>query len=134
MTSIRITTEHKTILDFGNSKISHHQAAGKIRCVDFLEFKSKDNLRTYLTYDIKVGIYTIFVDLFHTQSCAKKLKDYKQLGIRVFEGNKEIDLNKDSRFSLESWIKANKKLRIKPYHLAEAITFCSRLNHIKAFL
>lgn len=134
MTAIRITTEHKTILDFGNSKVSKNKAAGKLRFADFLEFKSKDDIRTYMTYDIKVGIYTIFVDLFHTQSCARKLKDYRQLGIRIFEGNKEIDLNKDSRFSLESWIKINKKLRIKPNHLASAIVFCSRLNQIKAFL
>lgn len=135
MTAIRTTIEHKTILDFSDSKISQNYVMNKIRAADFLEFKSsRKGVRTYINYDIKIGIYTIFVDLFHTQSCAKKLKDYETFCIRISEGNKEINTTKDVRFSSEAWVKNNKKLHLKTSNLAEAIVFCSRLNNLKAFL
>lgn len=135
MTAIRTTTEHKTILDFSDSKISQNYVMNKLRGADFLEFKkSRKGIRTYLNYDIKIGIYTIFIDLFHTQSCAKKLKDYDTFCIRISEGNKEINTTRDNRFTSEPWVKINKKLRLKTSNLAEAIVFCSRLNNLKAFL
>lgn len=135
MTAIRTTIEHKTILDFSDSRNSHNYVMNKLRSAEFLEFKSsRKGVRTYLNYNIKVGIYTIFVDLFHTQSCAKKLKDYETFCIRVSEGNKEINITRDDRFSSESWVKINKKLSLNTSNLAEAIVFCSRLNSLKCFL
>lgn len=119
MTAIRITSEHKTILDFSDGKVSKNHIMNKLKTADFLEFKYSDKgLRTYLNYDIKVGIYTIFVDLFHTQSCARKLKDYDRFNIRILEGNKEIDACEDSN----------------PSRLADAIVLCSKKNVLKAFL
>lgn len=135
MTSIKINTEDTTILNFGNSKISQRHAVRKLRAAEFLEFRLGDKgSRTYLNYNIKVGIYTIFVDLFPTQSCAKKLKEYKTVSIRISEGNKEINTSRNKKFSTESWVKFNKRLQLKTSHLAEAIVLCSRLNNLKAFL
>jgi len=139
MTAIKVNTEHKTILDFSNIKVSHSVVMSKLKAADFLEFKSSDKgSRTYISYDIKIGIYTIFVDLLSSksegmQSCAKKLKDYN-IHIHIYEGNKAIDLTKDNRFASEIWLSSNKKFNLKPSHLASAITFCSRLNDLKAFL
>lgn len=135
MTTIRTTIEHKTILDFSDSKISQNYVMNKLRTANFLEFKkSCKGTRTYLHYNIKIGIYTIFIDLFHTQSCAKKLKDYDVFYINISEGNKEINTTRDSRFISEPWVKINRKLRLKTPGLAEAIVFCGRLNNLKAFL
>lgn len=134
MTAISINTEHKTILEFNEDKLALNHVVSKLRAADFLEFKNDRNIRTYLSYDIKVGIYTIFVDAFHTQSCANKLKDYDRFYISISEGNKEIDISKDSRFSSEPWVMANKNLNLKTSHLAKAIVFCSRLNKLKLFL
>lgn len=135
MTAIRIKTEPKTILDFSNTKVSRNYVINKLKTANFLEFKVNDkNLRTYLEYNIKIGIYTIFIGLLQTQSCAQRLKEYKRFYINIYEGNKEIDLHKDSRFSLEPWVAINNKLGLKTYHLASAIVFCNRLHNLKTFL
>ena len=135
MTAIKITTEHKTILDFSDGKVSRNQVINRIRTADFIEFRSGDrDSRTYLSYDIKIGIYTIYIDLLHTKSCAKKLKDYGSFCIRIYEGNKEINLKRDTRFTSESWVKLNHSFKLRVPHLVEAIMFCNRLNNLKAFL
>lgn len=135
MTAIRINTEHKTILDFSDSKFSKHEIIRKLKSADFIEFKNNGkSSRTYLEYDIKIGIYTIFVGLFHTQSCGKKLKDYDRFFITIYEGNNIINDSIDTRFSSESWILANSKRRLKISHLAAAIMFCSKLHNLKSFL
>jgi hypothetical protein len=136
MTAIKITTEHKTILDFSDGKVSRNHITNKVRCADFLEFTHNDkyDMRTYLSYDIKIGIYTVYVDLLHTASCAKKLKDYGTFCVRIFEGGKEVNLKRDVRFRTQSWAKDSNKFKMRIPHLVEAIMFCNRLNHLKAFL
>jgi hypothetical protein len=135
MTAIKITTEHKTILEFSDGKVSNNYVTSRLRSADFLEFKHHNNdSRTYISYDIKVGLYTIYVDLLHTKACAKKLKDYGTFCIRIYEGNQQINLKRDPRFSSESWVKLNNKYKLRMPHLVEAIMFCSRLNNLKAFL
>jgi len=135
MTAIKITTEHKTILEFSDGKVSRNYVTSRLRSADFLEFTHKDrDSRTYHSYDIKVGLYTIYVDLLHTTSCAKKLKDYGTFCIRIYEGNKEINLKRDTRFVQESWVKLNHKFKMRAPHLVDAIVFCSRLDNLRAFL
>ena len=136
MTAIKITTEHKTILDFSDGKASRNSVTSKLRSADFLEYKhsEKGDARTYLNYHVKVGIYDIYVDLCHTKSCARKLKDYGTFCVRIWEGEKEINLKRDSRFKSLNWVKLNDKFNMRIPHLVEAIMFCNRLNNLKIFL
>lgn len=136
MTAIKITTEHKTILDFSNLKMSRHLVASKLRSTEFLEFKynERKECRTYISYDIKIGIYTIYVDLCPTTSCGKKLKDYGGFCVRIYEGNKEVALKRDSRFKNQNWVMLSEQFRMRICDLIDAIMYCGRLNNLKAFL
>jgi hypothetical protein len=135
MTAIKITTEHKTILDF-SGKVSKNQIVQKIRDAEFLEFKYNDmnKCRTYMSYNIKIGIYTVYIDLCHTPSCAKKLKDYGTFCVRIYEGNREVNLRRDARFKHQSWVQLNNKFQLRITNLVDTITYCNRLNNLKAFL
>jgi hypothetical protein len=136
MTAIKINTEHKTILDFSNRKVSKNLIAQTIKNTEFLEFKYNDrrDSRTYLRYNIKVGMYQVYVDLTPTSSCAKRLKEYGSFCIKVYSGTKEINLKKDPRFKSQHWVNLNDQYQLKTHNLVEAIMHCARLDSLKAFL
>lgn len=134
MTAIRVTTKHEPILDFSESKTSRNYIIDKLKNNVFLEFKTNDKtsvIPSYFNYNIKIGIYNIEMLLSRPQSCAKK---DSTLCIFISEGKKEVDIYRDIRFSSESWLSANRKMRLKTSHLASAIILCKRLHNLKAFL
>ncbi len=140
MTAIRSKFESRTILDFSNGKYSKNkikQALSQCEVVNILEGEDRDE---WLIYDnqIKIGMYTITLHLpFDCPSTCSKLKDYGDFEISIYDTSskeRSINLQKDSRFRDRYWVSQNffGKLRIK--HLIDAITYCKRLDKLKAFL
>ena len=89
---------------------------------------------TIFSNEIKVGMYTIALELPLDGSCNwHKLREYGDFQITIHD-TKLIDLQRDSRFQEQSWVKYNcfGQLRIK--HLIDIICYVHRLNKLKAFL
>lgn len=130
MTAIRVNTKREPILDFSDNKISRNYVITKLNNI-FLEKKDKiSDTPTYLNYNIKVGIYNIEMLWLHSQTYSQK----DTTCIFISEGNKEVDIYKDGRFSSEPWLSANRNMHLKRTHLASAIILCKRLHNLKAFL
>src|SRR5271169_6384882 len=136
MTAIQTIQQNRTILDFSANKCSKNYIQQSLRKCDvvFLEERPEPNQFTLFNNKIKVGMYTIVLEL-PFDSCASwhKLSDYGDFQVHICEDNVSIDLKNDGRFLDQYWVAKNVwgQLRIK--HLIDIIAHCHRLNKLSAF-
>lgn len=139
MTAIRSHEEPRTVLDFSNGKSSKNKIKQALdHCYLASLEESKDNEVTLYLNTIKIGMYTIEIQLPFDLSGPRKLKEFKDFEIAIFDSPdpkaKRIDLKKDSRFKGQEWISHNSFGNLKVRHLVEAVAHCKRLDRLKAFL
>ena len=143
MSTIKCRQENKTLLDFSNTKykISKNLVKQLLRQAELLSYKRDDNHITHINHDIIIGIYKIRLSLYNEFDTKKnKLKQYGNFGFNIMELTNSCDKYgsayvllppRDKLFKNQYWY-YNDKLRIND--LANAIIYCNRLNHLKAFL
>ena len=137
MTAIKAKSQDRVILDFSAGKCSKNRVKQALRQCDVInwdEGKEDRNELTIYENQIKVGMYTIHLELpFDTPEGWRKLRDYGDFQVTISDG-RTIDLKRDGRFKNQYWVSQNffGKLRIK--HLIDIITHCHRLNKLRAFL
>ena len=107
-----------------------------LRNCEVISIKEDKNCPEFTVFsnEIKVGMYTISLELPLDGSFNwHRLREYGDFQISIHD-TKLIDLKKDVRFKEQPWIKYNcfGQLRIK--HLIDIISYCHRLNKLRAFL
>lgn len=139
MTAIRSHEEPRTVLDFSNGKSSRNKIKQALDTCHLasLEEKKENEITLYLN-TIKVGMYTIEIQLPYDLAGPRKLKEFKDFEIAIYDNPdpkaKRIDLKKDSRFRGQEWISSNSFGNLKIKHLVEVVFHCKRLDKLKAFL
>lgn len=139
MTAIRSQEEPRTVLDFSNGKSSRNKIKQALDTCHLasLEEKKENEIILYLN-TIKVGMYTIEIRLPYDLAGPRKLKEFKDFEIAIYDSPdpkaKRIDLKKDSRFRGQEWISCNSFGNLKIKHLVEVVFHCKRLDKLKAFL
>lgn len=129
MTAIRVHEEPRIICDF-DGKCSKNKIRQTLRACQIT------NLEGNTVYDnrIKVGMYTINIWLPFDLEGPRKLREFRDFEIAISDGSASIDLKKDSRFKNQYWVKHNFFGNLKIKHLVDIITYCQRLDKLKAFL
>ncbi len=141
MSAIKSKQESRTVLNFDVNLPTKDQIKKVLDDIEVTDlYYSKDvGDVTFIDNDIIVGMYKIQL-LFYspTTNSKQKLKNRNKFKISLFErnsfGDKRINLAKDSRFNLCSWIKLNEKYQLSTEDLSEIICMCHRLNILKIFL
>lgn len=139
MTAIRSHEEPRTVLDFSHGKSSKNKIKQALdHCyLASLEENKKNEVVLYLN-TIKVGMYTIEIQLPYDLEGPRKLKEFKDFEIAIYDSPdpkaKRLDLKKDSRFKNQEWVSHNSFGNFKIRHLVEVINHCKRLDRLKAFL
>jgi len=139
MTAIRSHEEPRTVLDFSHGKSSKNKIRQALdTCyLASLEEKKENEVTLYLN-TIKVGMYSIKIQLPYDLVGPRKLKEFKDFEIAIYDSQdpkaKRIDLKKDPRFRGQEWISSNSFGNLKIKHLVEVVFHCKRLDKLKAFL
>ncbi len=139
MTAIRSHEEPRTVLDFSNGKCSKNKIRQSLRGCHLTSLEENDDYEvTLYQNEIKVGMYSIVIQLPFDLEGPRKLKDFKDFEISIYDGadhkTSRVNLKKDPRFRSQYWVSLNffGKLRVK--HLIDIIAHCKRLDKLKAFL
>ena len=139
MTAIRSHEEPRTVLDFSNGKCSKNKIRQSLKGCYLTSLEENDDYEvTLYLNEIKVGMYSIIIQLPFDLEGPRKLKDFKDFEICIYDSpdrkTSRINLKKDPRFRGQYWIDLNffGKLRVK--HLIDVVTHCQRLDRLKAFL
>lgn len=141
MSAIKSKQESRTVLNFNLNLPAKDQIKKILDDIEVADlYYSKDvGDVTFIDNNIIVGMYKIQL-LFYSPNTnnKQKLKHRNKFKISLFEinsfGDKRINLGKDSRFNLCSWIKLNEKYQLCTEELSEIICICHRLNILKIFL
>jgi len=139
MTAIRSQEERRTVLDFSHGKSSKNKIKKALdNCYLTSLEETEDNEVTLYLNSIKVGMYTIEIKLPYDLEGPRRLKEFKDFEISIYDGidskSKSIDLRRDSRFKFQDWVQYNSFGNFKIRHMVEAINHCKRLDRLKAFL
>ncbi len=139
MTAIRSQEELRTVLDFSCGKSSRNKIKQALdNCYLASLEENEENVVTLYLNTIKVGMYTIEIRLPYDLEGPRKLKEFKDFEIAVYDSPepkaKAIDLKRDSRFRFQEWVEYNSFGNFKVKHLVEAVNYCKRLDKLKAFL
>lgn len=139
MTAIRSHEEPRTVLDFSNGKCSKNKIRQSLKDCHLTSLEENDDYEvTLYQNEIKVGMYSIVIQLPFDLEGPRKLKDFKDFEISIYDGadhkTSRINLKKDPRFRSQYWVNLNffGKLRVK--HLIDVVAHCRRLDRLKAFL
>ncbi len=139
MTAIRSHEEPRTVLDFSNGKCSKNKIRQSLKDCHLTSLEENDDYEvTLYQNEIKVGMYSIVIQLPFDLEGPRKLKDFKDFEISIYDGadhkTSRINLKKDPRFRNQYWVNLNffGKLRVK--HLIDVVAHCRRLDRLKAFL
>lgn len=139
MTAIRSHEESRTVLDFSHGKVSKNKIKKALdNCYLTSLEESEENEVTLYRNSVKVGMYTIEIRLPYDLEGPRKLKEFKDFEISIYDSgehkSKCIDLNRDHRFRCQEWTQSNSFGNFKVRHMIEAIYYCKRLDKLKAFL
>ena len=138
MTAIRSHEEPRTVLDFSNGKSSKNKIKRELDHCYIASLEDKENEVTLYRNTIKVGMYTIEVVLPFDLEGPRKLKEFKDFEIAIYDSPdpkaKRLDLKRDVRFKTQEWVCHNSFGNLKVKHLVEAVAHCKRLDRLKAFL
>lgn len=139
MTAIRSHEEPRTVLDFSNGKCSKNKIRQSLKDCHLTSLEENEDYEvTLYQNEIKVGMYSIVIQLPFDLEGPRKLKDFKDFEISIYDGadhkTSRINLKKDPRFRGQYWVSLNffGKLRVK--HLIDIVAHCRRLDRLKAFL
>lgn len=139
MTAIRSHEEHRTILDFSHGKCSKNKIRQSLNNCQLTSLEENEDYEVILYLnEIKVGMYSVVIQLPYDLEGPRKLKDFKDFEICIYDSHdpkaSRINLKKDTRFRSQYWVELNffGKLRVK--HLIDIIAHCKRLDKLKAFL
>ena len=129
MTAIRVHEEPRTICDF-SGKCSKNKIRQALRTCQIT------NIEGNTLYDnrIKVGMYTITIWFPFDLEGPRKLREFRDFEIVIFDGEKQINLKTDPRFRGQYWVQHNFFGKLKIKHLIDIIIYCQRLDKLKAFL
>ena len=139
MTAIRSHEEPRTVLDFSYGKSSRNKIKKALdNChLASLEATEENEVTLYIN-SIKVGMYTIKIQLPYDLEGSRKLKDFKDFEIAIYDTvdpkAKRIDLKRDPRFRNQEWIQHNSFGNFKIKHMVDVVLHCKRLDRLKAFL
>src|SRR5579864_878225 len=112
MTAIRAHEEARTILDFSGkcSKNKIRKALRDCRLTSLEDGKDPDCVILYLN-EIKVGMYTIVIQLPYDLEGMRKLKEFKDFEIFIYDGKdaktSRINVRTDARFRDQYWVPHN---------------------------
>ena len=139
MTAIRSHEEPRTVLDFSHGKSSKNKIKRELDLCSLASLEEdKENEITLYRNTIKVGMYTIQIQLPFDLTGPRKLKEFKDFEIAIYDSPdpkaKRLDLKRDVRFKSQEWISHNSFGNLKVRHLVEAVAHCKRLDRLKAFL
>jgi len=140
MTTIKATSKKRTILDFNKPKYSKNYIHNAIRNCELIAVEQKENPNEFTIYtnEIKIGIYTIILELPCDSSTNwNKLADYGDFQVSIVDNThstKEINLKTDYRFAEQPWIKNNFFGKLYTKHLVDIIFHCIRLNRLTCFI
>lgn len=131
MTAIKI--QNKVTLDFSNKKVTKHSIRQALRYTEMYYMDPLDKGKTIYNI-IKVGIYNIHLifDPSKIETGFNKLRNYGKFTIFISDKKSKIDLNHDSKFNNQYWIKNISHLRIN--NLIDVILYCNRIDKLKLFL
>lgn len=134
MTAIRVHEEPRTILDFSKGKCSKNKIRQALRQCQLTSLE--DGMKGPILYanHVKIGMYTIDIQLPLDIEGPRKLKDFKDFEVHIYSGTTRVNLKVDPRFKERYWVAKNSfgQLRIK--HLIDIIAHCKRLDKLRAFL
>ncbi len=139
MSVLKGRLEYRVILDFSRGKISKNLVKRSLRQTQFLDAIHNGDDITLIENCIKVGMYQIDV-LPYTLSIQARcqLKDYGGFAVHIREpkqGKMEvIAIYRDPRFKRRYWVEKDRNYRLRTNDLVNIITYCRRLNDLKAFL
>lgn len=137
MTAIKVKEESRILLDLSSGKYSKNKIKRLLRdCKVAATSGELDDLTLYVN-KIKIGAFTIELILpFDSPSSWQQISDYKDLSIAVYIGQDErqVYLLKEPIFKNQEWVQKNFFGNFRTKHLIEAISYCKRLDKIKAFL
>lgn len=139
---IRGKQEFRSILDFSAENISKNFVKQSLREVEIEGLvRSESGHYTYIENQITVGMYQIQLSFQSVEGpdSKSKLKDRGSFRVAIYEQKrsnvlKNINLDRDKRFSHQYWVKLNHQSDIKINSLADIIVYLHRLDRLKLFL
>lgn len=139
MTAIRSHEEPRTVLDFSQGKSSKNKIKQALTdCTLASLVEDQDYEVTLYLNQIKVGMYSIVLQLPYDLEGTRKLKDFKDFEISIYDSEdvrtSRINLKKDPRFKDQYWVPLNFFGKLKVKHLTDVVVYCQRLDRLKAFL
>lgn len=139
MTAIRAHEEPRTILDFSGkcSKNKIRTALRDCRLTSLEEGDGPEGVILYLN-EIKVGMYSIVIQLPYDLEGSHKLKEFRDFEICIYDSDdrkaSRINVRTDVRFKDQYWVPHNFSGKLRVKHLIDVISHCKRLDRLKAFL
>jgi hypothetical protein len=141
MTVIKVKDrETRTILDLSGQRYSKNKIKQLLRSLEVESWgrRSDDNSILFIDNQIKIGIFTIYINLA-LEDGRHKLKDFQAgMSIVIHEKGqspaKQLRWRENILFKNQYWLAYDTMGQFKIKHLVDAIYHCQRLNNLKVFL
>lgn len=141
MTAIK-TKHEQHIIDLSRKKVSKSSLQKTLKRTKLRSMIRKEDgisVTLFIT-KIKVGVYDIHLNIYDFTGYQfdkdLKLPKARPFDIAITESNNDfpIDLNVDSTFKNQPWVKINNEKNLNVDSLIESIMHCKRVSEMKAFL
>jgi hypothetical protein len=134
MTAIRISGEARTILDFSQGKCSKNKIRQALKTCRLSSLEDGTKGPVLYTNLIKVGLYTVDIQLPLDMEGPHRLKEFKDFEVHIYRGKDCINLKTDPCFKNQCWVDKNAFGQLRVKHLIDVVSHCKRLDKLKAFL